>query len=160
MGMSDRVTGESLETRMDDIRAVMDAAGSKRAAIFGMAEGGAISRVFAATLPGADERARPVRHLAPDEVGGRLPLGTAAEEQASAMRGSFMQLFFGSREEALRVARVVERAGSSVTTRSVAEIDYLRRAAGKSAVDWRRNRRCSARSTCGRCYPASARRRS
>src|SRR5919201_88134 len=31
MGMSDRVVGESLETRMDDVRAVMDAAGSTRA---------------------------------------------------------------------------------------------------------------------------------
>jgi class 3 adenylate cyclase len=51
-GMSDR-GGEiaSLETRMDDVRAVMDAAGSERAAIFGLSEGVAMSALFAATYP-------------------------------------------------------------------------------------------------------------
>src|SRR6266700_3306997 len=39
-GMSDRVAGApTLETRMDDVRAVMDAAGSERAAVFGWSEG-------------------------------------------------------------------------------------------------------------------------
>jgi class 3 adenylate cyclase len=51
-GMSDRVTGlPMLETRMDDVRAVMDAAGCKRAAIFGASEGVAMSILFAATYP-------------------------------------------------------------------------------------------------------------
>jgi class 3 adenylate cyclase len=36
---------------MDDVRAVMDAAGSERAAVFGMSEGGAMSMLFAATYP-------------------------------------------------------------------------------------------------------------
>jgi len=41
MGMSDRVAGATtLETRMDDIRAVMDAVGSERAAVMGESEGG------------------------------------------------------------------------------------------------------------------------
>ena len=40
-GLSDRVEGvPNLETRMDDVRAVMDAVRSKRAAIFGVSEGG------------------------------------------------------------------------------------------------------------------------
>jgi pimeloyl-ACP methyl ester carboxylesterase len=40
-GLSDRVPDiPSLETRMDDVRAVMDAAGSERAALFGYSEGG------------------------------------------------------------------------------------------------------------------------
>ena len=39
VGMSDRAVGESLETRMDDVRAVMDAAGSRRAALFGILDG-------------------------------------------------------------------------------------------------------------------------
>jgi len=51
-GMSDRVSGApALETRMDDVRAVMDAAGSDRAAILGASEGGAMSVLFAATYP-------------------------------------------------------------------------------------------------------------
>ncbi len=51
-GMSDRVAGApTLETRMDDVRAVMDAAGSERAAIAGVSEGGAMAILFAATYP-------------------------------------------------------------------------------------------------------------
>ena len=40
---------------MDDVRAVMDAAGCERAAVFGVSEGGPMSMLFAATYP---ERAR------------------------------------------------------------------------------------------------------
>ena len=51
-GLSDRAAGiPDLETRMDDIRAVMDAAGSKRAAIMGFSEGGPMTLLFAATYP-------------------------------------------------------------------------------------------------------------
>ena len=51
-GLSDRPGGlPDLETRMDDVRAVMDAAGSKRAALFGYSEGGPMSVLFAATYP-------------------------------------------------------------------------------------------------------------
>jgi pimeloyl-ACP methyl ester carboxylesterase/DNA-binding CsgD family transcriptional regulator len=51
-GMSDRVHPlPTLEQRMDDIRAVMDAAGSERAAVFGISEGGVVSALFAATYP-------------------------------------------------------------------------------------------------------------
>jgi class 3 adenylate cyclase/pimeloyl-ACP methyl ester carboxylesterase len=51
-GMSDRVAGApTIETRMDDVRAVMDAAGSERAAVLGLSEGGPMSVVFAATYP-------------------------------------------------------------------------------------------------------------
>ena len=53
-GLSDRVAESALPTleqRMDDIRAVMDAAGSNRAAIFGLSEGGPLSTLFAATYP-------------------------------------------------------------------------------------------------------------
>ncbi|BAC52957.1 bll7692 [Bradyrhizobium diazoefficiens USDA 110] len=54
-GLSDRVAESALPTlemRMDDIRAVMDAAGSNRAVIFGISEGGPLSTLFAATYPG------------------------------------------------------------------------------------------------------------
>jgi class 3 adenylate cyclase/pimeloyl-ACP methyl ester carboxylesterase len=51
-GLSDRVSGlPILEERMDDLRAVMKAAGMKRAAIFGASEGGSMSALFAATYP-------------------------------------------------------------------------------------------------------------
>src|SRR5262245_40414734 len=51
-GLSDR-TGPipAIEDRMDDVRAVMDAAGSERAALLGFSEGGPMSIVFAATYP-------------------------------------------------------------------------------------------------------------
>jgi class 3 adenylate cyclase len=51
-GLSDRVgTLPTLEERMDDVRAVLDAIGSDRAALFGISEGGAMSMLFAATYP-------------------------------------------------------------------------------------------------------------
>jgi pimeloyl-ACP methyl ester carboxylesterase len=51
-GLSDRTAGiAGLETRMDDVRAVMDAAGSQRAALFGISEGGPMCMLFAATYP-------------------------------------------------------------------------------------------------------------
>jgi class 3 adenylate cyclase len=51
-GASDRVSGvPSLEERMDDVRAVMDAVGSERAALLGHVDGAAMSILFAATYP-------------------------------------------------------------------------------------------------------------
>jgi pimeloyl-ACP methyl ester carboxylesterase/class 3 adenylate cyclase len=54
VGLSDRVPDDrlpDLETRMDDVRAVMDAVGSERAVVFGVSEGGPMSIVFGATYP-------------------------------------------------------------------------------------------------------------
>src|SRR6266542_6967133 len=59
-GLSDRVPVNqlpTLEQLMDDLRAVMDAAGSHQAALFGVSEGGALCLLFAATHP---ERVRAV----------------------------------------------------------------------------------------------------
>jgi pimeloyl-ACP methyl ester carboxylesterase/DNA-binding winged helix-turn-helix (wHTH) protein len=51
-GLSDRVAVVStLEQRMDDVRAVMDAVGSERAALLGVSEGGPMCSLFAATYP-------------------------------------------------------------------------------------------------------------
>ncbi|HKX06007.1 MAG TPA: alpha/beta fold hydrolase, partial [Methylomirabilota bacterium] len=51
-GLSDRTVAiPTLEQRMDDVRAVMDAVGSERAALFGVSEGGPMSMLFAATYP-------------------------------------------------------------------------------------------------------------
>jgi class 3 adenylate cyclase/pimeloyl-ACP methyl ester carboxylesterase len=51
-GLSDRVSElPSFDLRMDDARAVMDAAGMERAAILGISEGGSLAALFAATYP-------------------------------------------------------------------------------------------------------------
>jgi DNA-binding winged helix-turn-helix (wHTH) protein/pimeloyl-ACP methyl ester carboxylesterase len=53
-GLSDRVPINklpTLEQRMDDVRAVMDAVGSERAALIGVSEGGPMCSLFAATYP-------------------------------------------------------------------------------------------------------------
>ena len=51
-GLSDRAFGAgTIEERMDDVRAVMDAAGVERAALVGLSEGGPMSLLFAATHP-------------------------------------------------------------------------------------------------------------
>jgi pimeloyl-ACP methyl ester carboxylesterase len=51
-GLSDPVPGPPpLEQRMDDMQAVMDAAGIERAALYGISEGGPASLLFAATYP-------------------------------------------------------------------------------------------------------------
>jgi pimeloyl-ACP methyl ester carboxylesterase len=51
-GLSDRVVDmPTLEARMDDVRAVMEAVGSERAALLGYSEGGPMSALFAATFP-------------------------------------------------------------------------------------------------------------
>ena len=55
-GLSDRPAGlPDLETRMDDVRAVMDAVGSRRAVLFGYSEGAPMAILFAASYP---ERSR------------------------------------------------------------------------------------------------------
>lgn len=51
-GLSDRITeAATLEERMDDVRAVLDAIGSPRAALLGYSEGGPMCALFAATYP-------------------------------------------------------------------------------------------------------------
>jgi class 3 adenylate cyclase len=51
MGLSDRVEAGTLEERMDDVRAVVDAVGSDDAVLVGSSEGGPMSLLFAATYP-------------------------------------------------------------------------------------------------------------
>ena len=53
-GLSDRLSNDelpTLEQRMDDVRAVLEAVGSERAALFGHSEGGCMCMLFAATYP-------------------------------------------------------------------------------------------------------------
>ena len=51
-GLSDPVSGvATLEERMEDVHAVLDACGSQQTALFGLSEGGPMSLLFAATYP-------------------------------------------------------------------------------------------------------------
>ncbi len=51
MGLSDRVRAGTLEERMEDVRAVLDAVGSTSAALIGISEGGPLSMLLAASYP-------------------------------------------------------------------------------------------------------------
>jgi len=76
MGLSDRVPDDrlpSLEVRMDDARAVMDAVGSERAIVMGVSEGGPMATVRR-HVSGADHRACAVRDQRMLETDGRLPV--------------------------------------------------------------------------------------
>jgi pimeloyl-ACP methyl ester carboxylesterase len=73
VGLSDRVEdGAALEERMDDLRAVMDAAGSAQAVVLGISEGASASALFAVTHPGRTKAlilygAGPICPGAPDD---------------------------------------------------------------------------------------------
>lgn len=136
-GMSDRVAdAPTLETRMDDVRAVMDAAGSERAALIGFSEGAPMSVLFAATYP---ERTPALvlwggmaRMLwAPD-----YPMGSTDEEYRRELEADLR--LFGTREEAEEVVRSIG-AEDPEATRQLA--DYFRRSASPGAVEslWRMN---------------------
>jgi pimeloyl-ACP methyl ester carboxylesterase/class 3 adenylate cyclase len=135
MGMSDRVgVVPTLEARMDDIRAVMDAAGSKRAALFGHIDGAPLSLVYAATYP---ERVSALvllgsfarRMWAPD-----YPWGMT-DEQFRGANDVLMRVFFGSNEEGVEALRLITGDGpdDAALQRDVA---FVRRACG-SPNGWR-----------------------
>jgi class 3 adenylate cyclase len=91
-GMSDRVPGATtLEERMDDIRAIMDAVRSERAAIIGESEGGPLALLFAAAHPERTAalilQGAEVRERRDDE----WPWGEATEDEFEASMGSLAE---------------------------------------------------------------------
>ena len=84
MGLSDRVEIGTLEERMDDVRAVMDAAGSERASLIGVSEGGPMSIVFAATYPQRTDALLLVGAEVKEETTDDWPWGEATREQHEA----------------------------------------------------------------------------
>ena len=104
--MSDPAGGApTLETRMDDVRAVMDAVGSKRAAFYGLSEGAAMIILFAATYPERTaalivRSAFPRRMWAPDYPWGR----TEEEYEREVARDLRM---FGPRDQARESVRML-----------------------------------------------------
>jgi pimeloyl-ACP methyl ester carboxylesterase len=121
-GMSDPVSGApSLETRMDDARAVMDAAGSRRAAFYGLSEGAAMSILFAATYPErvaalAVRSCSPRTMWAPDFPWGR-------SEEAYRLETDQALRVYADRDEARSVVR---RLGMKQDDEIEAYIDLLR----------------------------------
>jgi pimeloyl-ACP methyl ester carboxylesterase len=86
-GLSDRPRDLGpLETRMDDIRAVLDAVGTERAVLVGLGEGGQTCALFAATYPERTEALvlvnTPARAVAADDY----PYGMRAEEWRAQLR--------------------------------------------------------------------------
>jgi pimeloyl-ACP methyl ester carboxylesterase len=142
-GMSDPVSGApSLETRMDDVRAVMDSAGTQRAAFFGLSEGAAMSILFAATYPDrvaalAIRSCSPRTMWAPDFPWGRSVEGYEHELQ-QALR------VYANREEARVVVRSLGMQGDAEIE---AYIDLLRYGASPGMIEalYRMNREIDVR---------------
>jgi pimeloyl-ACP methyl ester carboxylesterase/class 3 adenylate cyclase len=103
-GMSDRVSGApTLEVRMDDARAVLDAVGSRRAAFFGLSEGAALSILFAATYPDRTA-ALVVRSAFPRLMWATdYPWGSSEEDYAREVERDLR--LFGPRDQAMDVIR-------------------------------------------------------
>jgi pimeloyl-ACP methyl ester carboxylesterase len=130
-GMSDPVAGApTLETRMDDVRAVMDAVGSRRAALFGLSEGASLSVLFAATYPERTAalvlRSPIARALwAPD-----YPWGRTDEEYEREIERELR--IFGPREVALESVRSL---GQWDVDEAEAFVDYLRHSASPGMLE-------------------------
>ena len=152
-GLSDRV-GElpTLEQRMDDVRAVLDAVGSRQAALLGVSEGGPLCSALRHDLSGADARAGDDRHLRQAALGARLPVGADARAARALPRGDPARR--GAARSASRRARRASphdpafrdwwstylRMGASpgaalALTQMNAEIDVRARAAGDPRAD-------------------------
>ena len=83
-GLSDRVSVTelpTLEQRMDDVRAVMEAAGSDRAVLLGVSEGGPLCALFAATHPARTEALIMVGSYARRMKAPDYPWGATKEER-------------------------------------------------------------------------------
>ena len=86
-GLSDRLRGyrlPTIEERVDDLRAVLDAVGSERALLVALADGGPLGCMFAASHPERTRGAGPLQHETPDRLGSRLPVGHARRPSSSA----------------------------------------------------------------------------
>ncbi len=130
-GMSDPVSGApTLETRMDDVRAVMDAVGSHRAAFYGLSEGAAMSLLFAATYPDRTaalivRSCSPRTMWAPDFQWGRTEDGYRREVERA------LQIY-GPRAQA---REAVQALGITEDREVEAFIDYLRYGASPGMLE-------------------------
>jgi class 3 adenylate cyclase/pimeloyl-ACP methyl ester carboxylesterase len=143
-GMSDRVSGvPTLETRMDDVRSVMDAAGSERAALIGFSEGGPMSILFAATYP---ERAWAlVLHssYASQRWAADYPWGSTDDDYRRHVEGEVLP--WGTPEHAARFAQDLAPSADEGDRRALATL--FRQGASPGAVEalYRMNRELDVR---------------
>jgi pimeloyl-ACP methyl ester carboxylesterase len=130
-GMSDRATGApSLETRMDDLRAVLDAAASSRAAMFASSEGAAMAILYAATYPTRTaalvlRSAYPRTMWAPDFPWGRT-------EERFRLETERQLAIFGPRAQAEEAVQLLGRFSEAEAAQMV---DYWRQSASPGAVE-------------------------
>jgi pimeloyl-ACP methyl ester carboxylesterase len=92
-GLSDRVPPDdlpTLETRMDDMRAVMDAVGVERAAVLGHSEGGSMCALFAATYPERTQALVMVGSTARTRRAPDYPVG-ATDDEIDALEQSILE---------------------------------------------------------------------
>jgi class 3 adenylate cyclase/pimeloyl-ACP methyl ester carboxylesterase len=122
-GLSDRPRVLTLETQMDDIRAVLDAVGSERAALLGAVQGSQLCALFAGTYPG---RTRALVLFNPHASPADVPLAPRSGDEARER--------WGTRELSEDFARAVypSVAGDPAFLRWHA--DYLRFAASPGAA--------------------------
>ena len=86
-GLSDRTCGlPSLEERMEDVRAVLSAVGSRRAALLGVSEGGPMCSLFAATYPEKTEALVMIGTYARRQRAADYPWGPTPEEHEAFCR--------------------------------------------------------------------------
>jgi class 3 adenylate cyclase len=122
-GLSDRPRVLTLETQMDDIRAVLDAVGSERAALLGGAQGGQLCALFAATYP---ERTRALALFNPHASPADVPPAPGSGEEARER--------WGTRELAEEFARTVYPSLADDPAFCRWQVDYLRFAASPGAA--------------------------
>jgi pimeloyl-ACP methyl ester carboxylesterase len=128
-GMSDRAVGApTLEARMDDVRAVMDAVGSSRAAVIGLSEGAPMSVVFAATYPERTIALVLIGGLARMLWAPDYPWGATPEQYERDTERSLE--IFGPREDAHAVMRAIMDDEDEVR----AFTEYYRQAASPGAT--------------------------
>jgi class 3 adenylate cyclase len=121
-GLSDRPRTLTLETQMDDIRAVLDAVGSERAALLGGTQGGQLCALFAATYP---ERTRTLVLYNPHASPADVPPAPGSDEARER---------WGTRELAEELARAAYPSLAGDTAFLRWHVDYLRFAASPGAA--------------------------
>ena len=147
-GLSDRVSPErlpDLETRMDDVRAVLDAVDSRRAVVLGFSEGGSMSTLFAAT--------HPERTLALVLVGTFPRMMYAPDYTIGHTEDVYRRRFAGLDEDDWASAVTREWLGRIAPDLLTDEgavrwyVSYVRRGASPGAVEalWRMNRQIDIR---------------
>ena len=121
-GLSDPVDeAATLEVRMDDLRAVMDAAGSRRAAVCGYSEGAAMAALFAATYPErVSKLVLAAAAVAPAVLQPALLRDARKEIAAGWGQGALMELFLPNHVDDARVRAVWARTQRLSAPRGIA----------------------------------------